>query len=519
MSAATPSLSPADAAAPTDSHQDEFLSTEQVRADLDRRTARAGTVSLVANAIAWVMNVSATMLLARLLRPSDFGLLAMVTVVTGFLANFADFGFSTAATQRATLTQAQVSGLFWVNLRISILNALLLAGSAPLLAWFYGEQSLVAITLVLAIGTLAMGISMLQLGLLRRQMRFGTVVGIDLAAMTISIAAGIGLAVAGAGYWALVAQQVLLQVLQAAGLWMLCRWRPSRPSRSATMKDPELRELMSFGTYATAAKLVNYIGRQIDQVLVGRMVGAGPLGLYSKAYTWAMMPFHQVYYPLMGVVVSSLSRLQDDPGRYRHYVRTALLGIFGATFGAMALLYIKAEDGLLLLLGGQWIDAIPIFRTLTIAAVAMSFNHVTRWIYLAEGRTRRGLHWSLISTGTMIAGAAIGARWGAMGVATGVAIAAWVLVYPALVFCLSQSPLRIRDLAGAAWRPGVAALAAGAVLVLFERWTPTIEWRLVRLIVAMGVYAVAYGGIWLAIPGGWASLRGLMAAARHAKGR
>lgn len=509
---AAPSILPAD----TGTEHDEFLRTDAVQADLDRRTARGGTISLIANAIAWVMNVGGTMVLARLLLPSDFGLLAMVTVVTGLVANFTDFGFSTATIQRANLAQPQVSGLFWLNLRITLVITALLAAFAPLLAWFYGEPGLIGITLVLSVGTLAMGLSMLQLGLLRRQMRFGVVVCIDVTAVAVSVIAGIALAWAGAGYWALVAQQVLLQLIQATGLWMCCRWRPLRPSRSAKSNDPELRALLSFGSYATAGKLVNYIGRQIDAVLVGRLIGAGALGLYSKAYVWAMMPFHQMYFPLMGVAVSSLSRLQDDPGRYRHYIRTALLGIFAASFGGMAMLFIKAEDGLLVLLGGQWVDAIPLFRVLVVGAVAMCIAHVTRWIYLAEGRTQRGLVWSLISSTVMIAGAAIGTIWGALGVALGVATAAWVLVYPALAFCLKGSSIRMRDIGSAVWRPILVSLLASAGLMGFE-WLVPIEWRIVRLVVAGVVFAILYGGLWLALPGGWAAAKGLLTAAGRAR--
>lgn len=379
-----------------------FLRTDAVRADLDRRAARGGTLALVANGVQWAITVAGSMILARLLVPADFGLLAMVAIVTGFIGTLGDLGLSAAATQAATLEQHHVSALFRLNLRLSCLNSLLVAGLAPLLAWFYGEHRLVGITLALALGTLVMGASRLQQGLLHRQMRFATLVRIDLTATALSIGSAIALARAGAGYWALVAQVLVLQVGQALGLWLRCPWRPSKGANPLSLsRDPAMRNLLRYASYATATRVTYYIGAALDSVLVGKLLGASALGFYSRAQLWAMMPFHQVYFPVMAVAVSSMSRLQDDASRYRHYVRTALLGIFTIIFGGMAFLFVKAHDGLLLLLGGQWMQAIPLFRILTVGTVAISVNQVTRWFYLAEGRTHRNLQWVLIQASTL----------------------------------------------------------------------------------------------------------------------
>lgn len=496
---------------------DHYLRTDALRADLDRRAARGGTTALLGSWLQWMLNVTATVVLARLLRPEDFGLLAMVGVVSGFLANFIDAGLSTATIQKPVLEQDQISGLFWVNLRLTISNATLLALSAPLLVWFYDEPALLGITLVLAAGVLAIGVSVLHIGLLRRQMRFGLLSVIDLSATALSAGAAIVAAMRGAGYWALVIQQVLQQLLQAAGLWAMCRWRPSRPGNSRPARDPQVRSMLAFGSYTTAANVIGYIGRNLDLAIVGKLVGAGALGLYSKAQLWATMPVAQVYWPLTGVTVASFSRLQDDPQRYRHYVRMVLSAVFSVTLAAMVFLFIKADDGLLLLLGRQWVDAVPIFRILTIGAAAVMLRLLARWFYLAEGRSRDLMHFSFISSGATVVGALAGSSWGAEGVAIGVSAAAWAVAWPSIWFCLRNSPVKQRDILRALWRPAVASAMAGAILVAAEALLPPSEWLIARVGAATVVFGLGYVLAWVVIPGGCRTIRSMIDVLRHAR--
>ena len=260
--------------------------------------------------------------------------------------------------------------------------------------------------------------------------------------------------------------------------------------------------MLHYGKDVTGARLVSYLGRNLDQVLVGHFAGPGVLGLYQKADQWAMTPFWQIYGPLLPVAVSSFSRLQDDPQRYRKYVRATLLGLFSLTLPATALLMLTAKPIVLLLLGQQWVDAIPMFRILAVGAYFTAFPLAARWLFLAEGRTAEQFRWALIAAPTTMIGVAAGVRWGALGVATGFSAATVLLAGPGVLYCLRRSPLRPRDFRAAAWRPVVASLVAAGALMGIRAWIRPDLSAVAQLAFDVTLYALLYVGCWVGLPDG-----------------
>ncbi len=476
--------------------------TDTAGHDLKRRSARGGLLMIGSHAIQLAIGVSGTVVLARLLRPGDFGLLAMVATLTSFVATFRDLGLPTAAVQKKQLSEAQASGLFWINCAGSVAVAGLVAALAPVLAWFYEEPALLPITLVMAGGILISSIGMVHFGLLRRQMRFGAITTLEIGAMLAGVSIGIAAALAGAGYWALVGQQLTIYLWQASAAWYLCAWRPMRPARSAGLRDPELRSMLRYGRNTSLARVLMYLGRNMDAVLLGRFAGAGVLGLYQKAYQWSMMPFWQINTPMLGVAVSSFSRLQDDPQRYRQFVRMTLLGMFGLILPATALMFLEADGVVRLLLGPQWLEAIPVLRVLSLGAYFASFTLITRWLYLSEGRTGHELRWAGFSSVVMVAGVALGVRWGAMGVASAFAVVSTLLAWPGVWYCLRHSPLRGRDFWGSIWRPMMASLIAAAIMWHLRNLLPGVGHPLPQLLLHALIYLLLYLVCWVGLPGG-----------------
>lgn len=441
------------------------------------------------------------MLLARLLRPEDFGLFAMVWSFLGFVLAVRDFGLPLAAVHRRSLRHDQASRLYWVAVALSILSGLLVAALAPVLAWFYGEPRLVAPTLVMAAGVSFAGMGVLHEGLLARRMRFGHLTLVSVGAALAGLLVGITSASLGAGYWALVHQWVAVVTVRTLGVWTASGWRPARPGTGGSDDSGSgIGEMLSYGSFYAGHRILDYVGRNLDRVLVGYFVGANGMGLYDNSFRWARYPKKLLSAPLLQVAVSGLSRVQDDPEAYRDSCRRGLLPVFALLLPLLAFIAVDARNVILVLLGARWIEAVPLFRLLSVAFIARTATSVTHWLYLSRGETRRLFEWDLISSPILIAAVATGVRWGAEGVAVAFTAASWLLAYPAVRFCLRTSPLSPRDFGRIVWRPALASAGAAVpVAVLDLSWGT--EAPLLAMSTALVLFGAVYGVLWVALPG------------------
>jgi O-antigen/teichoic acid export membrane protein len=229
--------------------------------------------------------------LARLLTLQDFGLISMVTAFTGLASLFRDMGLSMATVQRPHIDHAQVSTLFWVNVAISVVITSITAMLGPLIAWFYGEPRLKWITIVSAVAFIFGGLTVQHQALLRRQMRFTALAIIDVGSMLAGIIVAITSSLYGAGYWALVLNQLVVGITTAMGVWLLCDWRPGLP-----VGHSGVRSMLAFGGNLTGANVLNYFVRNFDNILIGWYWGAQQLGLYTRAYQLLVIaqPPHEI---------------------------------------------------------------------------------------------------------------------------------------------------------------------------------------------------------------------------------
>src|SRR5438874_2109864 len=255
-----------------DRHQEHFK-TDHLLPNLRQRTISSGLVTAAAQGAQFFLNLGYIMVLARILVPQEFGLVAMVTTVTGFLHIFQDAGLSTATVQRHDITHAQVSNLFWVNVVVGGVTTLLVAASAPAVAWFYREPRLVGITLVLSITFVLASSAVQHIALLNRQMRFKVIAVIDILSMLAGYLTGIGMALSKYGYWALVGASVTQVAIKLVLTWSISRWWPRSPSRNT-----QTWHLLRFGANITAGSLMYEFARGADSLLIGRFFGAAAVG-------------------------------------------------------------------------------------------------------------------------------------------------------------------------------------------------------------------------------------------------
>lgn len=494
-------------AAPSASRQDRLFATDHLMGDLKGRSVRGGAVTLTAQAIKFVLQMGSTMVLARLLVPSDFGLIAMVTAVTGFVAMFKDAGLSMATVQRKDITHDQVSTLFWINVALSAGVMLVIAAMAPLIAMFYSEPRLVWITLALSGTMLFGGFTVQHQALLRRQMRFRALAAIEIVSMAGGIAVAIAMALLDFGYWSLVGMTGGMAVLNALLVWVLCDWKPGPPKRGSGT-----RALLKFGGTLTGFNFLNYFTRNLDNVIVGVMLGAATLGLYSKAYGLLLMPIRQINGPVSSVVIPVLSRLQDTPDRFRRFYLKAVLLISSATVPIAAYIAVDAETFVRVLLGEQWMGSVPIFHWLAPAAIMGGINVVPGWLCTVLDHNGRLVRWASVCAPTMAVGFIVGVNFGAEGVAAAASLI-WTSLYVWLIiWSCKDTPIRPIDILRAVAPALVAAAAASLLLLAFRYWI-MLEAGIMAMCIHLAIFSTAYATIWM-IFGDWRSLVRLISESR-----
>ena len=416
----------------------EIFETDHLRDDLGGRSVRGGATTLGAQGLKFLLQTTSTIVLARLLLPEDFGLVAMVMVVVGFASVFKDMGLSWATIQSPRISHEQISTLFWINLAITVILTTALLIASPYVADIYDEPRLVAIGMALSLTFVLHGLSAQHLALLRRQMRYAAIAVVEVVSMGIAIGVGILIAWQGGMYWALVAVQLLTAAIAALLAWVLSPWRPGLPRRHSGIGS-----MVAFGSYLTGFTFLNYFTRQADNALIGYFAGATQLGLYTKAYNLFKMPMRQMNTPIASVALPALSRLQDDPATYRRFYLRAVQGLAYLSVPTVALVAGIADPLIPFVLGDQWAEAVPIFRLLAVGGVVTPVLWTAGWVHQSRGRTDRMLRWSLLSDPIYVLSFVIGVRWGAVGVAAGFAVALHALWLPTMAYAYRGTELRV----------------------------------------------------------------------------
>ena len=382
------------------------------------------------------------MVLARLLVPQDFGLVAMVTTVMGFLRIFQDAGLSMATVQRQEITHTQVSNLFWVNIALGGVTTLLVAASAPAIAWFYREPRLVGITLMLSISFLLASSTVQHIALLNRQMRFRVIATIDLISMFVGYTIAIFMALWKCGYWALVSASVTQVAIKFVLTWSISRWRPQLPSR-----DSQTRHLLSFGANVTGGTLIYSLARGADSLLIGRFFGAAAVGLYSRGSILLIRPLEQFLMPINAVLVPALSRLQDQRERYRRTFLQIFEAIALMSFLFAGMFLALSYPVTLAVLGPKWKAAAVIFAAFTIVAVSYPLTTASTWLFASQGRGKDLIATNSIVSSVTFCSFLVGLPFGPAGVAISYSASCVLIELPVMYYIAGRrGPVSSKDL-------------------------------------------------------------------------
>ncbi|MFY9288211.1 MAG: lipopolysaccharide biosynthesis protein [Alphaproteobacteria bacterium] len=356
-------------------------------------------------------------ILARLLEPADFGIMAMAVPIYSFAQMFNNLGINQSTIQTPKVTSKQLNSFFWVNVTFGVLVCLVLAIASPAVGWFYKDSRTTHLTIALAVLVALGGFGSLHGAIMVRKMQFRSNAILNITSMIVALIVSIIWAYIWGGYWALYAGLAVGSLISTVGVWYYVRWRPGKPAWA-----PETPEMMRSGLHVSAAHFLSFLAGSLNNIVIGRVLGEHPLGLYDRASKLVAAPLQQMINPISSTVGPILYRLHDNNERFRStFLRTVnsiTLAIMPGVVWVIALPDILIET----LMGSKWSEATPIFVALSFAALPQLINSSVWWLFTAQGRTLDYLRWGIFDSVVTILALIVGLPFGVVGVAQAWAI-------------------------------------------------------------------------------------------------
>ena len=406
---------------------DAYFEDHKESTDLGRRALRGGIVSVAMQYGNGVLQILAAVVLARLLTPADFGLVAIITVLTSFAPLLIDFGLGDATTQRSKITPSQISSLFWVASGVGLTVAVVLAVCSPFIAAIYRQPALQPIALCTSVTFVLWGVSNQHLALLRRTMQFGRIAKIQLLGSLAGIVTAIVLAIGGYGYWALVARPIVNAACVAAGAWLACPWRPGLPAF-----DNEVRPMVRFGLHVVGFSVTYTIAKAVDRIALGLFYRPDQVGYYQNAITLYENSIFAVFAQVHTVGSAALSKLQANPDALRQKYEAALSAMAFFVMPAAAILSVTGEDVAVLLLGEKWRVAGLLLRIIALRGIFQVVEMSQGWLHLSIGKADRWRNWGVVSLAVQIVAVLGALPFGGTGVAVAGVVASLILAIPSI---------------------------------------------------------------------------------------
>jgi len=410
-----------------------------------------------------------SILLARILVPADFGMLAMGVICLGFLELFLELGMTTALAQRETLHERHRSTAFWMTASIGLGLTVCLCFLSSFIADFFEEPRLTPVLMVLSLDLFFSGVHVAHRGLLRRAMNFDTKARIQVIAVAMAGTIAVIMAYRGWGVWSLVMNFVGLTLLEAVGYWWGVGWVP------AFCFDREaFQELWEVAGGVTSFGILNFLVNKTDDLLIGRFQGSGVLGLYTRAYSLMTLPAREFTYVLGRVMMPAFARIQDDREELKRLFLKANRLIALITLPAVLGLMLSARSFVVGVLGPHWEAAVPFLQLLCLEGLKKPIQSTAGWVFEATGETWLQFRWGLVYGLSVLGAFSVGIFWGAWGIAVAYVLVHYLLWYPHVRV--------VGDLIDMTFREHVVNLADVALGTLF-----------------MGIVLIVIDVVWLSV--------------------
>lgn len=363
-------------------------------------------------------------ILSRLLSPAEYGLMAMVTAFSMLAEIVRDMGTGSAIIQSGKSDNDMYNTAFCFNIFVGIIVFSAFYFGAPLIAGFFGHDTLVPLTRVFAVIYIIGSLNIVQEAILQKNLEFRRLFFIDVISVTISGIAAIIMAMNNYGVWSIVFQYIIMITTATVVLWATSSWKPR-----LRFKWHYFREINNYSFNLFAHNVVYFFGRETDKFLIGRFIGPQTLGIYHRAYMLMLMPVNQINLIISRVMFPVFSSMKEDTASMRKVYLKAISMIAFFTFPMMSLMFILAEPLISIVLGKKWLEVADYLQIFIIYSMVESVGVTTAWIYKSLGHTKIMLRWGLFGAAVIIISAVTGMQWGAKGIAISYVIAQLTILW------------------------------------------------------------------------------------------
>lgn len=457
------------------------------------RTVRAGVWSTIDIVLRQGIQFVTSIVLARLLLPADFGLIALVMFFSSFSNVFVQGGLPEALIQSRTTTREEESSVFWWNVANSVLFAACLIAAGPFLASFYAAPALSGLMALAAVQTVCAALGAVQTSLLTRELRFDQLAKAGFVSSVLSGGVAMTAAWMGAGIWSLGVQMATAAVANTALVWLLSSWRPVRHFQLGT-----IRRMLGFGGWLSLSTALEILYSQGFALLLGKLYGLRELGLYNRAASTQQLPANVFSLVIGRIAFPLLSLRNHDPVAMRAGLRKANGLAMLINVPVMVGLALLPDLVIELLFGPKWVSAAPVLSILAWSGVIFPLHVTNLQALLSQGRTRTYFRVEISKKLIGVAAVVVGSFFGVRGLALAQLGASIVALF------INTAPMRasldydlrsqLRDLIGIIW-----ATTVMAAVVLVLRSTLALPSTL-QLGVLVGAGALAYAAAGLIVP-------------------
>lgn len=431
-----------------------------VRSEQLGTLARRGTVWLaLEQGTNWLLSFGSRILLARLLTPHDFGLVAMVLLVQGLVQLLGMRGVSAAVVQRQKDVDEIATAAFWLNPIIGSLIGLTQILVAPAVASFYHEPLLRWLLTASAIGFFVSPWGATHATLLQKTLQLQRRTARQIILRVVITGGIVVMAYAGFGVWSFVIPPLLGDPIEVFLNWRFCPWRPRLRLYVHRWKD-----IFGFGKDVLGADVLRYFTDNTDYMFVGRLLGASPLGFYSFAFRQSMVAMQNVTVTAAKVAFPTFAALQSDREQLTRTFTKAILLISCVTLPMQIGQFVIAPEYMEVIYGPKWLPAVFAFRVLLIYGSAIAISGLARPILAATGRPDIAWKWSLVVLPLLASAISVGVRWGINGVAVAVGVVLGGSSWLFLTFTIRRLGLHWSAVYRTLWPPLASALVMAGIV-------------------------------------------------------
>lgn len=439
-------------------------STQEFKMSLRRHALSGVKWTSLSTVLVTLTQVLQTIILARILNPEDFGLMAMVTVVIGFASAYSDLGIGAAIVQHEGTTPGQLSSLYWLNVGVGIILFIITWCVSPLIAVLFREPRLRELLNVISMAFIVVPVGIQFQMLLQKNLQFNLLARQDICSALLGFIVACFCGLSGFGVWSLVWGQLSTTTMKT--ILSVYSGYKSWPIR-LHFATKDLREFISFGLYQMGERTINYLNFRLDQLLIGYLLGPHMLGYYSFAFNLVMQPVSRINPVLTSVAFPLFVKAQHDDVRLRLGYFSLQKFLSMINFPILAGLFAAAPALIPFMFGDQWHPAIVLVQILSFVALVKSTGNPVGYLLLAKGRADLGFKWNALLLCTQLPVIYLAANSGNM-----ITVSIALLALQGLYFWLSY-PLLIRRVLGRSLReylmstlPAFLLSAAMAISVL-----------------------------------------------------